>query len=266
MSWDHLAPMGRDQFVQVVYVGYLFPLGHQTVVIKITERKIREATNPVARLYQRWKIIVCRARAHPRRQRPALDARALRDARDAAAAEAGRLAALLAEAPQRPGRDLHGRDRRPRRAPRPRAHADAVPRRLGGPVGERRPRDRHPQALSRGRAREGPRRGPADRVRAERAARRHERRGAQPAPRRDVRGPARRQPALPAAPARGGDRPRDEQAPDAGAADLPRQLPPDVHGERLRGGANAAEPVPAGRRRGAARRSPRSRCRRRCRR
>ena len=32
MSWDHLAPMGRDQFVQVVYIGYLFPLGHQTVV------------------------------------------------------------------------------------------------------------------------------------------------------------------------------------------------------------------------------------------
>jgi len=57
-SWDHVAPMGRDQFVQVVYVGYLFPLGHKAVLIKQTERKVRESTNPVARLYQRWFIVV----------------------------------------------------------------------------------------------------------------------------------------------------------------------------------------------------------------
>jgi hypothetical protein len=57
-SWDHIAPMGRDQFVQVVYVGYLYPLGHKAVLVKQTERKIRTAVDPVARLYQRFFIIV----------------------------------------------------------------------------------------------------------------------------------------------------------------------------------------------------------------
>ena len=57
-SWDHLAPMGRDQFVQVVYVGFLYPLGHKAVLIKQTERKVRTATDPVARLYQRFFIVV----------------------------------------------------------------------------------------------------------------------------------------------------------------------------------------------------------------
>jgi hypothetical protein len=57
-SWDHIAPMGRDQFVQVVYVGYLYPLGHKAVLVKQTERKIRTAVDPVARLYQRTFIVV----------------------------------------------------------------------------------------------------------------------------------------------------------------------------------------------------------------
>ena len=57
-SWDHIAPMGRDQFVQVVYVGYLYPLGHKAVLVKQTERKIRTAVDPVARLYQRFFIVV----------------------------------------------------------------------------------------------------------------------------------------------------------------------------------------------------------------
>lgn len=58
LSWDHLAPMGRDQFVRVVYPGFLFPFGHRAALVKITERKIKEATNPQARLYQRKFLVI----------------------------------------------------------------------------------------------------------------------------------------------------------------------------------------------------------------
>ena len=59
-SWDHEAPMGRDQFVQVVYPGYLFPFGFRAALVKVTERKILEAANPQAYLYQRKFIVVGR--------------------------------------------------------------------------------------------------------------------------------------------------------------------------------------------------------------
>ena len=58
LSWDHLAPMGRDQFVRVVYPGYLFPFGHRCAIVKVTERKIKEEVGPKARLYQRKFLIV----------------------------------------------------------------------------------------------------------------------------------------------------------------------------------------------------------------
>jgi len=58
VSWDHLAPMGRDQFVQVVYPGFLMPFGHRAVLVKITERKIREAVQPRALLYQRKFLMI----------------------------------------------------------------------------------------------------------------------------------------------------------------------------------------------------------------
>ncbi len=57
-SWDHIAPMGRDQYVRVAYPGFLYPFGHKAVLIKVSERKIRAATDPQARLYQRKFIIV----------------------------------------------------------------------------------------------------------------------------------------------------------------------------------------------------------------
>lgn len=61
-SWDHVAPMGRDQFVRVVYPGYLFPFGHRAALVKVTERKIKAAAEdphaPQARLYQRKFIVV----------------------------------------------------------------------------------------------------------------------------------------------------------------------------------------------------------------
>lgn len=58
LSWDHIAPFGRDQFVRVAYPGYLFPFGHRCALIKITERKIQQANQPVAYLRQRKFLIV----------------------------------------------------------------------------------------------------------------------------------------------------------------------------------------------------------------
>lgn len=58
ISWDHEAPMGRDQFVRVVYPGYFFFTGHRCALVKVTERKIKEAGNPQARLYQRKFLVV----------------------------------------------------------------------------------------------------------------------------------------------------------------------------------------------------------------
>lgn len=51
LAWDHIAPLGRDQWVRVVYPGYLYPLGHPSALVKITERRVTQ--NPaVASLYQ----------------------------------------------------------------------------------------------------------------------------------------------------------------------------------------------------------------------
>jgi hypothetical protein len=65
-SWDHVAPMARDQFVRVVYPGYLFPFGHQAALVKVTERRIKPLGSgedqdphaPQARLYQRKFLVV----------------------------------------------------------------------------------------------------------------------------------------------------------------------------------------------------------------
>jgi hypothetical protein len=58
LCWDHVAPMGRDQFVRVVYPGYLFPFGHSATLVKLTERKMMESENPYAYLYQRKFLVV----------------------------------------------------------------------------------------------------------------------------------------------------------------------------------------------------------------
>ena len=70
-SWDHIAPMGRDQFVKIVTIGYLYPFGHAAVLVKQTERKIKSTANPVARLYQRFYIVVAEPeRSHAVRDLP----------------------------------------------------------------------------------------------------------------------------------------------------------------------------------------------------
>lgn len=40
-DWRHIATMGRDNYVRVVYEGYLYPFGHRAALIKITERKFQ---------------------------------------------------------------------------------------------------------------------------------------------------------------------------------------------------------------------------------
>jgi hypothetical protein len=52
-AWDHVAPQGRDQLVRVVYPGFLFPFGHSTTLVKLTERKMLNAAPSIAGLYQR---------------------------------------------------------------------------------------------------------------------------------------------------------------------------------------------------------------------
>ena len=38
-QWRHLATLGRDHYVRVMYAGYLWPFGHAASLIKVTERK-----------------------------------------------------------------------------------------------------------------------------------------------------------------------------------------------------------------------------------
>ena len=52
-GWEHIAPMGRDQYVRVDKPGYLFPLGHRATLVKITYRQIVGATRPQAALFQK---------------------------------------------------------------------------------------------------------------------------------------------------------------------------------------------------------------------
>lgn len=58
LSWDHVAPMGRDQYVRVTYPGYLFPFGHRATLVKLTERKLKQISPSVAALYQRKFLVV----------------------------------------------------------------------------------------------------------------------------------------------------------------------------------------------------------------
>jgi len=68
LAWDHVAPLGRDQYVRVVYPGYLYPWGHQAALVKVTERKMKDAAPSVAGLYQRKFLVIGeRRRTYPDR-------------------------------------------------------------------------------------------------------------------------------------------------------------------------------------------------------
>jgi hypothetical protein len=58
-EWRHRGTMGRDNYVRVVYAGFLFPFGHRASLIKVTERKFhRDVPGNVAYLRQRMFIVV----------------------------------------------------------------------------------------------------------------------------------------------------------------------------------------------------------------
>ena len=63
-EWTHIATLGRDHYVRIVYEGHLYPFGHRASLVKITERKIRDVTKPdgtvtpLAYLVQRMFIVV----------------------------------------------------------------------------------------------------------------------------------------------------------------------------------------------------------------
>jgi hypothetical protein len=61
-QWRHLATLGRDHYVRVVYVGFLMPFGHHASLIKVTERKFeslaQNLNHRVAALRQRFFIVV----------------------------------------------------------------------------------------------------------------------------------------------------------------------------------------------------------------
>ncbi len=62
-QWRHLATLGRDHYVRVVYAGFLMPFGHAASLIKVTERKFENGamaskTGRVTLLRQRFFIVV----------------------------------------------------------------------------------------------------------------------------------------------------------------------------------------------------------------
>jgi len=60
-QWRHLASLGRDHYVRVVYAGFLCPFGHAASLIKVTERKFENhggSNKRIAVLRQRFFIVV----------------------------------------------------------------------------------------------------------------------------------------------------------------------------------------------------------------
>ena len=61
-QWRHLATLGRDHYVRVMYKGYLCPFGHAASLVKVTERKFEsldaKPSQRVALLRQRFFIVV----------------------------------------------------------------------------------------------------------------------------------------------------------------------------------------------------------------
>ncbi len=57
-SWKHRAALGRDNYVELVYSGVLYPFGHRASLVKITERKFTELAPHTALLWQREYIVI----------------------------------------------------------------------------------------------------------------------------------------------------------------------------------------------------------------
>lgn len=58
-EWKHIATLGRDHEVKVVYAGFLMPFGHRASLVKVSQRKFgSEIDGDPAFLYQRMFVIV----------------------------------------------------------------------------------------------------------------------------------------------------------------------------------------------------------------
>jgi hypothetical protein len=70
-EWTHVATLGRDHYVKIVYEGYLYPFGHRASLVKVTERKFvggdaGPVNSPVAYLRQHMYVVVREhAKAYP---------------------------------------------------------------------------------------------------------------------------------------------------------------------------------------------------------
>jgi hypothetical protein len=61
-AWRHRAALGRDNFVKLVYSGYLFPFGHRASLVKITERKWQEVVPGRPAALRQRKFLIVRQR------------------------------------------------------------------------------------------------------------------------------------------------------------------------------------------------------------
>ncbi len=58
-EWAHVASLGRDHYVRIVYEGELWPFRHRAALVKVTERKFKETGGIIgAYLIQRMFIVV----------------------------------------------------------------------------------------------------------------------------------------------------------------------------------------------------------------
>ncbi|QBY54462.1 hypothetical protein [Cupriavidus oxalaticus] len=56
--WQHWSALGRDLFVEVVYKGFLFPLGHRASLVKRTERTFLKGPAGTIRAYLRQRMFI----------------------------------------------------------------------------------------------------------------------------------------------------------------------------------------------------------------
>jgi hypothetical protein len=59
-QWKHLATIGRDQYVKVVFKGFLFPFGHRAVEIVVTERMFEKVGGEIVATSRQISYLVVR--------------------------------------------------------------------------------------------------------------------------------------------------------------------------------------------------------------
>ena len=58
LQWQHRAALGRDNYVRVVYAGFLLPFGNDASLVKVTERKLQSINGGPTTAYLRQKFFV----------------------------------------------------------------------------------------------------------------------------------------------------------------------------------------------------------------